>query len=124
MVGLVRAESGGATLVGSANPLPVSGTVTVTDGSGSLTVDGTVAVSSVGGTVTVDSELTTADLDTGGGTDTRAVVGLARAESGGAVLVGSANPLPVSGTVTVTDGSGSLTVDGTVGVSGTVTVDS
>jgi hypothetical protein len=44
----------------------------------------------------VDSELTTADLDTGAGTDTRAVVGLARAESGGAVLVGSGNPLPVT----------------------------
>lgn len=38
------------------------------------------------GTVTVDSELTTADLDTGAGTDTRAVVGLALAASGGAVL--------------------------------------
>jgi len=47
----------------------------------------------------VDTELTTADLDTGAGTDTRAVVGLALAESGGAALVGSANPLP-------TDGSG------------------
>ena len=47
------------------------------------------------GTVTVDSELTTADLDTGAGTDTRAVVGLVRAESGGGVLVGSANALPV-----------------------------
>ena len=42
----------------------------------------------------VDTELTTADLDTGGGTDTRAVVGLVLAESGGGVLVGSANPLP------------------------------
>lgn len=58
----------------------------------------------------VDSELTTANLDTGGGTDTRAVVGLASAESGGGVLVGSSNPLPVG------DGGGSITVDGSVTV--------
>jgi hypothetical protein len=57
---------------------------------------------------TVDTELTTADLDTGGGTDTRAVVGLVLAASGGGLLVGSANPMPVS------DNGGSLTVDGTV----------
>lgn len=72
----------------------------------------------VTGSVTADTELTTADLDTGAGTDTRAVVGLALAASGGALLVGSANPLPVS------DNGGSLTVDGTVAISGTVTVDS
>ena len=53
----------------------------------------------------VDTELTTADLDTGAGTDTRAVVGLALAASGGAVLAGAANPVPVS------DNAGSLTVD-------------
>lgn len=45
--------------------------------------------------VTVNTELTTADLDTGAGTDTRAVVGMVLAESGGGVLVGSANPMPV-----------------------------
>lgn len=55
----------------------------------------------------VDSELTTADLDTGGGTDTRAVIGLVLAESGGGLLVGSAHPLPIS------DAGGSLTVDAT-----------
>lgn len=76
--------------------------ITVDDGGSSLTVDGTVGVS---GTVTVDSELTTADLDTGAGTDTRAVVGLVLAASGGGLLVGSANPLPIS------DNSGSITVD-------------
>lgn len=79
-----------------------TGVVSVDDGGGSLTVDGTVGVS---GSVTVDSELTTADLDTGAGTDTRAVVGVALAESGGAVLVGSGNPMPVD------DAGGSLTVD-------------
>lgn len=79
----------------------VNGTVAVTDNGGSLTVDGTV---------TVDSELTTADLDTGAGTDTRAVVGLALAASGGAVLAGSANPVPVSGTVTANAGTGTMAV--------------
>lgn len=98
----------------------------------------------------VDTELTTADLDTGAGTDTRAVVGLALAAPGGAVLAGAANPLPVTdnggsltvdgtvtanagsgpwpvtdngGSLTVDDGGGSITVDGTVSVSGTTTVD-
>ena len=47
------------------------------------------------GVPTVDTELTTADLDTGAGTDTRAVVGLVLAASGGGVLVGAANPMPV-----------------------------
>lgn len=75
----------------------------VTDNGGSLTVDGSVSVSGA-----VDTELTTADLDTGAGTDTRAVVGLVLAAGGGGLLVGSANPMPVS------DNGGSLTVDGTV----------
>ena len=44
------------------------------------------------------SRLSEADLDTGAGTDTQAITGLMLAESGGGVLVGSANPLPVSGT--------------------------
>lgn len=77
-----------------------TGVVSVDDNGGSLTVDGTVSVSGA-----VDTELTTADLDTGAGTDTRAVVGLVLAASGGGLLVGSANPMPVS------DNSGSLTID-------------
>jgi hypothetical protein len=136
--------------VSVAKPLPVSqqGTVTVT---GPLT-DTQLRASAVpvsgpltdtqlrASAVPVDSELTTADLDTGAGTDTRAVMGLVRAESGGGLLVGSANPLPVtgpltdtqlratpvpiSGTVTanagsgpypVNDNGGSLTVDAPVG---------
>jgi hypothetical protein len=69
-------------------------TISVDDGAGSLTVDGTVGVS---GTVTVDSELTTADLDTGAGTDTRAVVGLVGQASGGGQLIGAtANALDVN----------------------------
>lgn len=127
-----------------------SSSLTVDDGGGSLTVDGTVGVS---GTVTVDSELTTADLDTGAGTDTRAVVGLIGSKSGGGQLIpgdataglkvdlGADNDVTVtSGTITtitnvvhvddnastlsVDDGGGSLTVDGTVAAtqSGTWTV--
>lgn len=65
----------------------------VNDNGGSLTVDGSVTVSGV-----VDTELTTADMDTGGGTDTRAVVGLVLAASGGGLLVGSANPMPATAT--------------------------
>jgi hypothetical protein len=123
--------SGTVTANAGTGPFPVSdngGSITVdapvgtpvrVDPTGTTTqpVSGTVAVSSAPTTavtgpltdaqlrasaVPVDSELTTADLDTGAGTDTRAVVGLARAESGGAVLVGSANPLPTTGPLTDT----------------------
>lgn len=60
----------------------------------------------------VDTELTTADLDTGAGTDTRAVVGLVGSASGGGQLIpgtaadgllvnlGANNDVAVSGTVT------------------------
>lgn len=37
--------------------------------------------------ITVDSEITTKDMDSGGGTDNQAVVGLVAAASGGAVLI-------------------------------------
>lgn len=89
----------------SADVLTVQGITSMTalkvDGSGvTQPVSGTVAVSGA-----VDTELTTADLDTGAGTDTRAVVGLVLAESGGGLLVGSAHPVPIS------DNAGSLTVD-------------
>lgn len=77
-----------------------SSTLSVDDGGSSLTVDGSVSVSGA-----VDTELTTADLDTGAGTDTRAVTGLVYGASGGGVLVSTTNPLPIS------DNSGSLTVD-------------
>jgi hypothetical protein len=141
--------------LGANNDVTVSGTVTATDGGGSLTVDaaslplptgasteatladvltdtggilaelqGAIDVVATG-TVTADTELTTADFDTGAGTDTRAVVGLVLPGSGGGVLVGGSNRLPVDGsgvTQPVSDGGGSITVDGTVGISGSVTV--
>lgn len=56
--------------------------VNVQDGGNSLTVDGSVSISGA-----VDTELTTADLDTGAGTDTRAVVGLVGSASGGGALI-------------------------------------
>ena len=106
IVALDLNPAGAETLMSGAMPVTDnSGSLTVDDGGGSLTVDGTVGVS---GTVTVDSELTTADLDTGAGTDTRAVVGLVIAKSGGAANISNTDPLPVS------DAGGSITVDGTV----------
>jgi len=59
-----------------------TGVVSVDDNGAALTVDngGTFAVQA-------DTELTTADLDTGAGTDTRAVVGLVGAKSGGGALI-------------------------------------
>ena len=59
------------------------------------TVGGSVTISS--GSITANTELNVADLDTGTGGDNQAVVGIAIAESGGSEIVGSANPLPVSG---------------------------
>lgn len=59
----------------------------------------------------VNTELTLDDLDTGAGTDDQAIVGLALAESGGHVLVGSGNPMPVSLTATVTNNIEASTED-------------
>lgn len=53
-----------------------TGVLSIDDNAGSLTIDGTV-----------DTELTTADLDTGAGTDTRAVVGLVGSASGGGQII-------------------------------------
>jgi hypothetical protein len=102
------------------------GNISIDDGGNTITVDGTVTANlgatdtaalaaietAVEGTLTVDSELTTADLDTGAGTDTRAVVGLAGTASGGAQLIpgsstdgllvnlGTNNDVTVSGVAT------------------------
>lgn len=98
----------------------VNGTLDATDAIPGDAANGLdVDVTRVQGTVTVDSELTTADLDTGAGTDTRAVVGIAGAASGGAVLVqataGGLLKVDASGqAVPITDNGGSVTVDGTV----------
>lgn len=103
-----------------------TGVLAVTDNGGSLTVDngGTFAVQA-------DTELTTADLDTGAGTDTRAVVGLVLAKSGGAANISTTDPLPVTqqGTVTVSPSAGTMPIDDAGGVisvddgGGSLTVD-
>jgi hypothetical protein len=103
-----------------------TGVLSIDDNGAAITVDGTVTANlgatdtaalaaietAVEGTLTVDSELTTADLDTGAGTDTRAVVGLAGTASGGAQLIpgsstdgllvnlGTNNDVTVSGVAT------------------------
>jgi hypothetical protein len=124
-------------------PQPISGTVVVTDGGGSITIDGTVAATqsgswtvaatqsgswsvSITGSVTVAS-LNTADYDTGAGTVTQAMVGIALPASGGPVAGGtSTNPIRTDPTGTtaqpITDGGGSITVDGSVSITGSVTV--
>ena len=90
-----------------------TGVVSVDDNGGALTVDGTVAISGA-----VDTELTTGDLDTGAGTDTRAVVGLVGSKSGGGELIpGSATDgllvnLGANNDVTLA----STTITGTVAV--------
>lgn len=72
----------------------------------------------VEGTLAVNSELTTADLDTGAGTDTRAVVGLVGSKSGGAEIIpGSAT----DGLLVNLGANNDVTVTGTVTASGPLT---
>jgi hypothetical protein len=96
------------TKVSTSNPLPVD--LRADNLAGNIDVN----IAASGATVTVDSELTLADLDTGAGTDNRAVVGLVLAASGGGLLVGAANPMPIS------DNGGAITVDGSVSITGAV----
>ncbi|MEO0215667.1 MAG: hypothetical protein ABIL14_01450 [candidate division WOR-3 bacterium] len=132
-VGIVAAASGGAVNIpgDAANGLDVDvtriqGNVTVVDGGSSLTVDGAVTANAGTGTFTVDQINTAkADYDTGAGTVNQTMVGIALPASGGPVPGGTAtNPLRVdpTGTTTqpVSDAGGSLTVDGTVSISGAV----
>jgi len=85
-------------------------------------VDGAATDVSAAAPLPVDTELSTSDLDTGAGSDPRATVGLLRAESGGATLVGSANPLPTTGPLTDTQlRAVAVPVSGTVTASGPLT---
>lgn len=90
-----------------------------TDAGGALQVDLEVAsVTVTSGNITAETELTTADLDTGGGTDTRAVVGLVGSKSGGGELIpGSA----ADGLLVNLGANNDVTVTGSVTTSGTVT---
>lgn len=129
--GTVTANAGSGTFT-------VAGTVTANAGSGTFVVSGPLtdaqlrasavpvslasvpshAVTVTSGNITADTELTTADLDTGAGTDTRAVVGLVGTASGGGQLIpgtaadGLLVNLGANNDVTVT--SGNITVSGTV----------
>ena len=101
---------------GSAVTQPVSGTVTANAGTGTFTVSGTVTANAGTGTFTNQQSNITADYDTGAGTQTQTMFGVALPASGGAVAGGtSTNPLrmdptgtttqPVSGTVTANIGT-------------------
>lgn len=70
--------------------------------------DGSATDVSSAAPLPIDSELTTVDADTGAGTDTRASIVLVRAESGGGVLVGSANPLPTNQTAALPAGTNNI----------------
>lgn len=88
-----------------------------------VVVSGTVAATQSGAwTVTADTELTTGDLDTGAGVDTRAVVGLVGSAVGGGQIIpgtaadgllvnlGTNNDVVVSGAVSITEGGRTATV--------------
>lgn len=91
---------------------------------GTMPVSGTVTAT-LGGTTQAGATAKTSDYDTGAGTDTVAMQGIALPASGGAVQGGtSTNPVrtdptgtttqPVSGTVTANAGTGTFAVSGTV----------
>jgi len=113
--------AGSLAVDGSGVTQPISGTVTanagtgpwpITDNAGSLTVDGTVTVNDGAGSLTVDNagtfavqadtELVVFDTDTGAGVANHVCTGILLAASGGPLLVGAANPMPVSGSFTST----------------------
>lgn len=96
--GTITANAGSGTLAVSAASLPLpsgaatsakqdTGNTSLSSIDGKITAVNTGAVVVASGSITADTELTTADLDTGAGTDTRAVVGLVGSKSGGAVLI-------------------------------------
>lgn len=102
----------------SGNPLAVSGTVAVSNFPTTQPVSGTVAVSNFPASVEVSN-------DSGNPLPVSGTVGISGTVPVSGPLTDTqlrATPVPVSGTVTVTDGSGPLTVDGTVSVSGSVAV--
>lgn len=104
-----------------ATPVPVS------DGGGSLTVDGTVAIS---GTVPVSAAAlplptgaSTAALQTSGNSSLSSID--TKTLAAGQATMAASSPVVIASnqsTIPVSDGGGSLTVDGTVAISGTVPV--
>lgn len=115
---------------GDGATVPATGDVTngldvdVTRVSGTVTISGTVTANAGTGTQAVDqADTATADYDTGAGTVNQTMIGLALPASGGPVAGGTASaPVRVdpTGTTTqpVSDAGGSLTVDGSVSITG------
>jgi hypothetical protein len=113
------------------NPIPVSGSVSVSNFPATQTVSGTVALDSASlaaletiqvGNFPATQAVSAIDLDIrnlSSAQDSVTVTGSVNAAVTGTVEITNdvGNPIPVSGTVSVTDGGGSLTVDGTVAVS-------
>lgn len=102
--------------------IDANGAIAVTDGGLSLTVDGTVAVSSVGGTVTV----TATDLDI-----RNLVFASDKVDASGSTLGANSgvdigdvtiNNAGGAAAVNIQDGGNSITVDGSVGITGSVAV--
>jgi len=85
-----------------------------------VAVQNTPTVNAGSGTFTNQQSNVTVDADSGAGTQTLTLFGIALPASGGSVIGGTtANPVivnPGNGTFLVGDGSGALTVDGTVTV--------
>jgi hypothetical protein len=113
---------------GNASLASIDAKVTACDTTGKSTA----ALQTTGNTslASIDGKLVTAktaDLDTGAGVDTVPLQGIALPGAGGAVVGGTSSaPLRTDPTGTtaqpVTDNGGSLTVDGTVAISGSVAV--
>ena len=97
----------------------VSGHLNIADGGNSITVDGTVAATQ-SGTWNINNISGTVSLPTGAATETTLSALSTKVPSGLTVtstrllVDGSGVTQPVSGTITVQDGGGSITVDGTV----------
>ena len=90
----------------------VDGTVTIQDGGNSITVDGSVSAT-VDGTVSVDNFPATQTVD---GTVELGATSLSALENINATVSGTVTVDSITGNVTITDGGGSITVDGTVSV--------
>jgi hypothetical protein len=116
----VKIDIGGdgvSTILNTSNPLPVAQ-------QGTVTVSGTVTANLNSATYAGMTALT-ADYDSGGTTQNMPLMGVALPGAGGGVAGGTfTNPFRIDPTGTtaqpVSDGGGSLTVDGTVGLTGAV----
>jgi len=117
----------------------VSGSVTIADGGGSITVDDggtTLSIDDGGGSITVDGSVTVSGtVAVSGVVDVTPASPAAndylpvRLTNGSAfdptlTVAGTVTANAGTGTFVIGDGGGSITVDGSVSISGTVTVDS